>query len=50
MARSISDIKKEMITAFVNERAVVNAYGLDTHKTFDQQWCAEGIYKRMAKS
>ena len=50
MARSISDIKKEMTTASANERAVVNAYGLDTHKTFDQQFSTEGIYRRMAKS
>lgn len=32
MARSISDIKKEMTTAFASERAVVNAYGLNAHK------------------
>ena len=43
MARSISDIKKEMTTAFAKERAVVNAYGLDTRKTFDQQFSAVSI-------
>lgn len=43
MARSISDIKKEMTTAFANERAVVNAYELDTRKTFDQQFSAVSI-------
>lgn len=43
MARSISDIKKEMTTAFANERAVVSTYGLDTRKTFDQQFSALSI-------
>ena len=43
MARSISDIKKEMTTAFANERAVVNAYELDTRKAFDQQFSAVSI-------
>ena len=43
MARSISDIKKEMTTAFAGERAVVNAYNLDTRKTFDQQFSVLSI-------
>ena len=32
-----------MTTAFANERAVVNAYELDTRKTFDQQFSAVSI-------
>ena len=32
-----------MTTAFANERAVVNAYGLDTRKAFDQQFSAVSI-------
>lgn len=43
MARSISDIKKEMTTAFAQERAVVSAYGLDARKSFDQQFSAMSI-------
>ena len=43
MARSISDIKRQMTTAFVQERAVVNAYNLDTRKTFDQQFSVLSI-------
>lgn len=43
MARSISDIKKGMTAAFAKERAVVTAYGLDTRKTFDQQFSSVSI-------
>ena len=46
MARSVSDIKKEMTAAFANERAVVNAYKLDTRKTFDQQFSVLSIEDR----
>ena len=43
MARSISDIKNGMTAAFAKERAVVTAYGLDTRKTFDQQFSIVSI-------
>ncbi len=43
MARSISDIKKGMTEAFAKERAVITAYGLDTRKTFDQQFSSVSI-------
>ncbi len=43
MARSISDIKNEMTTAFAQQRAVVSAYGLDARKTFDQQFSSVSI-------
>ena len=43
MARSISDIKNGMTAAFAKERAVVTAYGLDTRKTFDQQFSSVSI-------
>ena len=43
MARSVSDIKKEMTAVFAGERAVVNAYKLDTRKTFDQQFSVLSI-------
>lgn len=43
MARSISDIKKAMTDAFVSERAVVAAYGLDGRKSFDEQFSAVSI-------
>lgn len=43
MARSISDIKKDMTTAFAKERAVVKAYGLDSRKPFDKQFSLVSI-------
>lgn len=43
MARSISEIKKEMTAAFIKQRAVIENYGLDTRKTFDQQFSAVSI-------
>ncbi len=43
MARSISDIKNDMTTAFANERAVVKAYGLDSRKPFDKQFSLVSI-------
>lgn len=43
MARTIKEIKDSMTATFVNESAVVTAYGLNTKKTFDQQFSSVSI-------
>lgn len=43
MARTIKEIKDSMTGTFVNESAVVTAYGLNTKKTFDQQFSSVSI-------
>ena len=43
MARTIKEIKDRMTGTFVNESAVVTAYGLNTKKTFDQQFSSVSI-------
>lgn len=43
MARTIDEIKAEMTAAFVAESAVVSSYGLDSSKTFDQQFSKASI-------
>ena len=43
MARTVKEIKNEMTSAFVKERAVISAYGLTASKSFDQQFSAASI-------
>ena len=43
MARTIKEIKYSMTGTFVSESAVVSAYGLNTKKTFDQQFSSVSI-------
>lgn len=43
MARTIKEIKDSMTATFVHESAVVTAYGLNTKKTFDQQFSSVSI-------
>ena len=43
MARTLKEIKDEMTSTFVKERAVVYAYDLHTEKSFDQQFSAASI-------
>ena len=43
MARTIEEIKADMTAKFVNQKAVVSAYGLDGKKTFDQQFSRVSI-------
>ncbi len=38
MARTITEIKKEMTDAFMADATIVEAYGLDVNKTFDRQF------------
>ncbi len=38
MARKITEIKSEMTSAFLADATIVEAYGLDESKTFDQQF------------
>ena len=38
MARSIKEIKDSMTSTFIQERAVISGYGLNSKKTFDQQF------------
>lgn len=43
MARTIEEIKADMTANFVNQKAVISAYGLDGKKTFDQQFSRVSI-------
>lgn len=43
MARTIKEIKADMTDAFIQEEAVISAYGLDGKKTFDQQFSKASI-------
>lgn len=43
MARTVDEIKAEMTAAFIAESAVVSSYGLDSNKTFDQQFSKASI-------
>lgn len=43
MARTIEDIKAEMTSNFIQQKAVQTAYGLDSKKTFDQQFSKVSI-------
>ncbi len=43
MARTVKDIKDEMTAEFVSDSAVVEKYGLDTTKTFDEQFSKVSI-------
>lgn len=43
MARTIDEIKAEMTSTFIAEDAVVSSYGLDSSKTFDQQFSKASI-------
>ncbi len=38
MARTITEIKKEMTDAFMADATIIEAYGLDVNKTFDRQF------------
>lgn len=43
MARTIDEIKAEMTSTFIAEDAVITSYGLDSSKTFDQQFSKASI-------
>lgn len=43
MARTVKEIKDAMTATFCQERAVVDAYGLNPKKTFDQQFSSASI-------
>ena len=43
MARSIAEIKADMTDRFIKEKAVISTYGLDSKKTFDQQFSRVSI-------
>lgn len=43
MARTIDEIKAEMTSTFIAEDAVISSYGLDSSKTFDQQFSKASI-------
>lgn len=43
MARSIAEIKADMTSRFIKEKAVISTYGLDGKKTFDQQFSRVSI-------
>lgn len=43
MARTIKEIKNEMTSAFIQQRAVVSAYEINPDKAFDQQFSAASI-------
>ena len=43
MARTVKEIKDEMTAEFVSDSAVVEKYGLDTTKTFDEQFSKVSI-------
>ncbi len=43
MARTIKEIKDDMTSAFIQESAVMSAYGLDGRKTFDDQFSKASI-------
>lgn len=43
MARTIDEIKAAMTSTFIAEDAVVSSYGLDSSKTFDQQFSKASI-------
>lgn len=38
MARTIQDIKDTMTTAFISDESIIEKYGLDSSKTFEQQF------------
>lgn len=43
MARTIEDIKKDMTDSFIENQAVISAYGLTAGKTFDEQFSRVSI-------
>lgn len=43
MARTVQEIKNEMTKEFISDSAVVEAYGLDTEKSFDDQFSKASI-------
>jgi hypothetical protein len=43
MARTITEIKNEMTFEFIKDETVINSYGLDGDKTFDQQFSRASI-------
>lgn len=43
MARSITDIKKALTDSFMSNQVIIAAYGLDTSKTFDDQFSSVSI-------
>ena len=43
MARTISDIKKQMTDTFISKQAVIDAYGLTPGRTFEDEFSAASI-------